>query len=190
MQAGFGPRLGRSFYARPAQVVARDLLGRVIQHGDCAGRIVETEAYLGTGDLAAHSARGLTPRTRILFGPPGYAYVYFIYGLHECLNIVAEPEGVAGCVLIRALEPLAGIETMRERRKKEDLRSLTSGPGKLTQAFGITRAHYGADLTSGELLVRRGTQEPFQVDATPRIGIRRDTDLPLRFLIRGSPFVS
>ncbi|WP_180542056.1 DNA-3-methyladenine glycosylase, partial [Nevskia soli] len=105
----FGRILRRGFYNRPATDVARDLLGRVIVHGETAGRIVETEAYLGVNDLAAHSARGLTPRTRVIFGPPGHAYVYFIYGMHECLNLVAEPEGQAGCVLIRALEPVAGL---------------------------------------------------------------------------------
>src|ERR1700736_5583732 len=101
--------LARSFYARPTVEVARDLLGKVIRHGPACARIVETEAYLGTGDAAAHSARGPTPRTRVIFGPPGHAYVYLIYGIHECLNIVAEPDGVPGCVLIRAIEPVRGI---------------------------------------------------------------------------------
>src|SRR6185437_597935 len=102
-------RLPRSFYARSTVEVARELLGKVIRHGSASARIVETEAYLGVGDAAAHSARGPTPRTRVIFGPPGHAYVYLIYGMHHCLNIVAEPEGVAGCVLIRAIEPLGAI---------------------------------------------------------------------------------
>src|SRR5262249_49152881 len=106
--------LGRSFYERPTVTVARDLLGKILIHGPVAGIIVETEAYLGGNDLAAHSARGITDRTRVIFGPPGHAYVYFIYGMHECLNLVCEPEGRPGCVLIRALEPVAGIEEMQK----------------------------------------------------------------------------
>ncbi len=112
----FGRVLPRAFYERTAVEVARDLLGKVLVHGPAAGMIVETEAYLGGDDLASHSARGLTERTRVIFGPPGHAYVYFIYGMYECLNLVAEPAGQAGCVLIRALEPLAGIDLMRERQ--------------------------------------------------------------------------
>src|SRR6516165_9933542 len=112
----FGRILKRAFYEQSAEQVARDLLGKVLVHGPTAGIIVETEAYLGGEDLAAHSARGLTERTRVIFGPPGHAYVYFIYGMYECLNIVAEPDGTPGCVLIRALEPVAGIEIMQRRR--------------------------------------------------------------------------
>jgi DNA-3-methyladenine glycosylase len=157
-----------------------------------AGVIVETEAYLGGDDLAAHSSRGITDRTRVIFGPPGHAYVYFIYGMYECLNIVAEPEGRPGCVLIRALEPLAGIEAMRERRTAaKRLEDLASGPGKLTLAMGITRAHNGADLTRGSLVVR-APAEPrrVEIDVTPRIGITHCADWPLRFVIRGNRFVS
>lgn len=106
--------LGRPFYERPTIQVARDLLGKVLVHGATAGMIVETEAYLGGDDLAAHSSRGITNRTRVIFGPGGHAYVYFIYGMYECLNLVAEPEGTPGCVLIRALEPVAGIECMKK----------------------------------------------------------------------------
>ncbi len=185
-----GSILDRDFYRRGAAEVSRDLLGCVVQHGDCAGKIVETEAYLGGDDLAAHSARGITPRTRVIFGEPGHAYVYLIYGIYECLNFVCEPEGSAGCVLIRALEPVMGIEEMRVRRKKEKLRDLMSGPGKLTQALGITRAHNGADVTTGNLVVRRGDPEKFEVIATPRIGITQCADWPLRFIIADSPFLS
>ena len=187
-----GPILKRRFYERQPVDVARELLGKVLVHGPTAGIIVETEAYLGEGDLAAHSARGVTDRTRVIFGPPGRAYVYFIYGMYECLNLVCEPEGRAGCVLIRALEPVAGVELMHQRRpaarKPEDL---ASGPGKLTLAMAITRAQNGCDVTRGALVVR----EPIERRAidhieTPRIGITQSAALPLRFLIRGNPFVS
>jgi DNA-3-methyladenine glycosylase len=153
---------------------------------------VETEAYLGLDDLAAHASRGITPRTRVLFGPPGHAYVYLIYGMYECLNLVAEPDGVPGCALIRAAEPLAGMALMRRRRpaarRTEDL---ASGPGKLTRAFGITRRLNGADVTAGALTVRRPLEEaPFETGVSPRIGIRHCADWPLRFFVRGSAFVS
>ncbi len=177
--------LPRGFYARPPVEVARDLLGQVLVHGRTAGRIIETEAYLGAEDLAAHASRGLTPRTQVLFGPPGHAYVYLIYGMYECLNLVAEPEGAPGCVLIRALQPLAGLALMRRRRpgarRPEDL---ASGPGKLTLACGITRRLNGADVTAGELTVRRLERDtPVEIQVTTRIGIRRSAELPLRFLI-------
>src|ERR1700712_743802 len=146
--------LPRDFYARDTIEVSRDLLGKRLVHGETSGTIVETEAYLGGDDLASHSAVGITDRTRVIFGPPGHAYVYLSYGMHECLNIVAEPEGKAGCVLIRALEPVGGLDIMRSRRRAaRNDRDLTSGPGKLAQAMGITRAHYGADLTAGDLTV-------------------------------------
>jgi DNA-3-methyladenine glycosylase len=190
IRSAFGPVLPRSFFARDAEAVARDLLGRVIQHAECAGKIVETEAYLGLNDLAAHSSKGITPRTRVIFGQPGHAYVYFIYGMYDCLNLVAEPEGSAGCVLIRALEPVAGLDVMRQRRGKENTRDLASGPGKLTQAMGITRAHNGIDVTRGELVVRRGDETVFETVVTPRIGITHCADWPLRFLIAGNRFVS
>lgn len=182
--------MDRSFYTRGAAEVARDLLGRVIEHGACAGRIVETEAYLGLDDLAAHSARGITKRTKVIFGEPGHAYVYLIYGIYECLNLVCEPAGMAGCVLIRALEPLAGIEEMRARRGKEKLQDLLSGPGKLTQGMGISRAHNGVDVTQGDLVVTAGETHGFEVAVTPRVGISQCADWPLRFLIRGNAFVS
>lgn len=184
--------LPREFYARPTIEVARDLLGKILVHGRAAGRIVETEAYLGLEDRAAHASRGLTERTRVLFGPPGHAYVYFIYGMYECLNLVAEPEGVPGCVLIRALEPLAGIECMRRRRPgARRLEDLASGPGKLTLAMNITRRLYGADVTRGPLTVRRLLVEPsFDIAVRPRVGIRHCADWPLRFFIAGNRYVS
>ena len=161
-------------------------------HGSTAARIVETEAYLGVDDRAAHAWRGPTDRTRVLFGPPGHAYVYFIYGMYECLNFVTEPEGSAGCVLIRALEPLAGIATMRRRRPAaKAIEDLASGPGKLTLAMGITRKLNGADLVKGPLQVRRSDDESsFEVHVTPRIGITHCADWPLRFVIAGNRFAS
>ena len=184
--------LPRSFYSRPTIAVARDLLGKILVHGETSGKIVETEAYLGGDDLAAHSARGITERTRVIFGPPGHAYVYFIYGMYECLNLVAEPAGKPGCVLIRALEPVAGVLVMQRRRPAaRTLHALASGPGRLTLAMGITRAQNGADVTRGPLTVRAPRQqEPFEIEVTPRIGIRHCADWPLRYVIRGNPFVS
>jgi DNA-3-methyladenine glycosylase len=184
--------LPRSFYNRKAIDVARGLLGKILVHGRTAGIIVETEAYLGGDDLASHSARGITDRTRVIFGPPGHAYVYFIYGMYECLNIVAEPEGKAGCVLIRAAEPLAGIDLMKRRRPKaHSVAKLASGPGRLTLAFAITRTQNAADVTRGPLAVRERKQPPaFDIEVTRRIGIRHCADWPLRFLIAGNPSVS
>jgi DNA-3-methyladenine glycosylase len=185
--------LPEAFFAGPTIEVARGLLGKILVHGRTAGMIVEVEAYLGEEDRAAHAWRGLTPRTRVLFGPPGRAYVYFIYGMHECLNIVAEPDGSPGCVLIRALEPTTGIARMRRRRPAARTpEELTSGPGRLTQALGITRRLYGADLTRpGPFTLRRWVREPaFPIAAGPRIGIRHCRDWPLRFFIAGNRFVS
>jgi DNA-3-methyladenine glycosylase len=180
------------FFARPTLELARDLIGCVVVHGETAGMIVETEAYLGADDLAAHSSRGKTDRTRVIFGPPGHAYVYFIYGMHECLNVVAERDGVPGAVLIRALEPLCGIDEMRRRRTwNGPVTGLANGPGKLTQALAITRANYGDRLDKGDLTIRRWRKEPdFEIEVTPRIGIRECADWPLRFIWAGHPCVS
>lgn len=188
----FGRILKRAFYERPTIELARDLLGKVLVHGPTAGIIVETEAYLGGGDLASHSARGLTERTRVIFGPPGHAYVYFIYGMYECLNLVAETEGKPGCVLIRAVEPVGGIAIMQSRRPRaRQLEDLASGPGKLTVALAITRALNGVDVTRGSLVVREPAEpRRLEIQVTPRIGITQCADLPLRFLVRGSRFVS
>jgi DNA-3-methyladenine glycosylase len=170
-------------------------LGKVLVHRGVSARIVETEAYLGLADEAAHAWRGRTPRTEVIFGPPGHAYVYLIYGIHDCLNIVAEPEGSPGCVLIRAVEPVAGLAEMRRRRRVDRLESLANGPGKLTQALGITLRHNGADLTRGALTVQGTVREPeplqeFEIGVSPRIGITRNVDWPLRFFIAGNRFVS
>jgi DNA-3-methyladenine glycosylase len=187
-----GRILQRGFYDRATVTVARDLLGKVLVHGPTAGVIVETEAYLGGDDLASHSARGITPRTRVIFGPPGHAYVYFIYGMYECLNLVVEEAGKPGCVLIRALEPLVGIELMQQRRPAaKRMEDLASGPGKLTLALAITRAQNGADVTRGALVVREPAEErKLQIAVTPRVGIRECADWPLRFVVRGNRFVS
>ena len=179
-------------FGKPAAEAARDLLGCVLVHEQTAGMIVETEAYLGLEDRAAHASRGRTKRTEILFGPPGHAYVYFIYGMHECLNVVADRDGSPGCVLIRALQPLCGIEAMRERRRWPGaVCGLTNGPGKLTRALAITRALYGARLDTGELTVRRWRKRPsLEIAATPRIGITQCADWPLRFVWAGHPCLS
>ncbi|HEY7304156.1 MAG TPA: DNA-3-methyladenine glycosylase [Bryobacteraceae bacterium] len=181
-----------SFFERRTVEVARDLLSCVLLHGATAGMIVEAEAYLGLKDLAAHASRGVTERTRVLFGPPGRAYVYFIYGMHECLNVVADREGEAGCVLIRALQPLCGIATMYERRRwTGGVVGLANGPGKLTQALAITRENYGQRLDRGPLTLRRWRNKPeFEVGVTPRIGITQCSDWPLRFIWSGNSCLS
>jgi DNA-3-methyladenine glycosylase len=188
----YGPILKRAFYQRNTIDVARGLLGKIVVHGPTSGVIVETEAYPGGDDFASHSARGITPRTRVIFGPPGHAYVYFIYGMYQCLNLVCEPDGTPGCVLVRALEPLAGIGIMQSRRpaapKVEDL---ASGPGKLTLALAITLQHNGADVTRGSLVVREPVERRlFEIQTTPRIGISQCVEAPLRFLIAGNRSVS
>jgi len=186
------PVLPRSFYEQSTARVARLLLGKVLLHGARAGRIVEVEAYLGPRDPAAHAFRGRTPRTEVLFGPPGHAYVYLIYGMYECLNVVAEPAGCPGCVLIRALEPMAGLPSMfAARPAARHPRDLCSGPGKLTRAMGITRQHYGADLTSGRLTIRdTKTPLPEPIIRSRRIGVRQGVKPLLRFYLKGNPFVS
>jgi DNA-3-methyladenine glycosylase len=183
--------LPRSFYARPTVEVARALLGKVLWHGAVAGRIVETEAYLGLDDGAAHAARGITPRTKVIFGPPGHAYVYFIYGMYECLNLVAEPDGSPGCVLIRALQPVAGLDEMMRRRGTHQEEQLANGPGKLTLAMGITRRLNGVDITDGPLVVRSPENAGLiDIACGTRIGITKAADWPLRFWIDGNRFVS
>jgi DNA-3-methyladenine glycosylase len=188
----FGPVLKRAFFERSTIDVARGLLGKIVVHGPTAGMIVETEAYPGGDDFASHSARGITPRTRVIFGPPGHAYVYFIYGMYQCLNLVCEPDGTPGCVLLRALDPLAGIGIMQGRRPAaRKFADLASGPGKLTLALGITLQHNGADVTRGSLVVREPVDKRrFEVLITPRIGISQCVESPLRFLIAGDRSVS
>ena len=180
------------YYGRSTVDVSRDLLSCVILHNNIAGMIVETEAYLGADDLAAHSSRGVTERTKVIFGPPGRAYVYLIYGMYECLNIIADRDRVPGCVLIRALAPLCGLTTMYKRRHWHGPSTgLANGPGKLTQALDITRRHYGLRLDEGDLTIRRWREKPsFEIAATPRIGITKCIDWPLRFIWKDHPCLS
>jgi DNA-3-methyladenine glycosylase len=195
----------RRFFAPPPEIVAPLLLGKLLARrassGWLAGRIVEVEAYLGphiteTPDPAAHSFRGVTERNRVMFGPPGHAYVYFIYGMYYCVNVTCEPEGMAGCILVRALEPVLGQEAMAAKRglaTNAPAAKLTAGPGRLCRALDITRpAHNGLDLLDPDspLQLRQDdwTQPPIEI--TPRIGIRHAADLPLRFALAGNACVS
>jgi DNA-3-methyladenine glycosylase len=197
--------LPREFFNRDPREVAPELLGKLIVRKKgrklVAGRIVEVEVYLGADDAAAHAAAGRTARNDVLFGPPGHAYVYFIYGVHYCLNISCMPEGEAGSLLIRALEPVAGMEEMAAARgvrdfdpnSISDLHKLLSGPGKLCQALAITRPRdNGKDLLSpgSDLQVRDDSSAQPKVRTTARIGITKSAEMPLRYLIAGSPFVS
>ena len=202
--------LPRAFFARDPRRVAKDILGKVLVRKskrdprleEMSGRIVEVEAYLGETDPAAHAAAGKTLRNSVLFGPPGHAYVYFIYGNHYCLNVSCEPEGQAGCILFRALEPLSGVKKMARNRGIEpgdfeisdkNLRNLTSGPGRLCQAFSITRERdNGTDLTltSSNLLIYDDGFHPSGIRMSPRIGITKASDLPLRYFLAGNSFVS
>jgi DNA-3-methyladenine glycosylase len=179
--------VNRAFYERGVVEVARDLVGCVLRHGETAGAIVETEAY-HESEPACHAYVGLTPRTRILFGPPARAYVYRSYGIHALFNAVCEDEGVGAAVLIRALEPLEGLELMRERRGLERPEALCSGPGKLTQALGIELADNDSDLLAGPITIESGP--PREIVAGPRIGITKAAELPWRFCAAGSRFVS
>lgn len=179
-------RLPRSFYARTTEEVARDLLGKHIVHVDGGierrARIVEVEAYVGAHDLASHSSKGITPRTSVMYGPPGHAYVYLIYGMHHCMNVVTEPEGHGAAVLLRAVEPVENIE------------GNTRGPGLLCRALGIDRRLNGHDLLSDDFHIAEPPDTgEFSIVTRPRIGVAYAAewaDAPLRFYIEGNPFVS
>lgn len=192
----FGTPLAPSFFARDTAVVARDLLGRVlvsvIDGEVVAARIVETEAYLGAADPGSHAAtKGMTRRNAVMFGPPGVAYVYFTYGNHHMINLVSDLDGRAGAVLLRAAEPLLGEETMRVRRGGRPQSELCNGPGKLAQAFGVDLRDNATGIDGGRLSVRAGKGVADEaVSATGRIGLSRGHELPLRFLVAGSPYVS
>lgn len=184
------------FYDRDPALVAREMLGtiveRVTEQGTVTGRIVETEAYLGPHDPACHASAGLTARTRVLYGPPGLAYVYLIYGVYWCLNAVTRESGFGSAVLVRAIEPLSGLELMRARRPGAHRdRDLTNGPGKLCLAFGIDGTLNGGALDRPPLRILRG--EPIadaDVRVSPRIGISRAAEWPYRYFIADNEFVS
>ena len=197
--------LTRRFFNRDPRLVSPDLLGKLIVRKEgrnlIAGRIVEVEAYLGADDLAAHAAAGRTARNDVLWGPPGHAYVYFIYGVHYCLNISCLPDGEAGGILIRALEPVSGLEAMAAARELgdldfdsvRDLRKLASGPGRLSEALRVTRPRdNGKDMVAPgcDLQVRDDGFVPDEIQTTPRIGITKSADMPLRYVIAGSKFLS
>jgi DNA-3-methyladenine glycosylase len=182
------PRLRRSFFARSVHAVAPDLIGATLLVGGAGGRIVEVEAYHHT-DPAAHSYRGQTERNAVMFGPPGYAYVYRSYGIHWCLNFVCEKDGSASAVLIRALEPMEGLTVMRRRRGLKDERTLCSGPGKLGEALGITRAQNGLALDKPPFELRARIGQP-EIVTGPRIGITKAADVPWRYGLKGSRFLS
>ncbi|MCY3018711.1 MAG: DNA-3-methyladenine glycosylase [Planctomycetota bacterium] len=189
------------FYERDTVTVARALLGMRLVHatpgGRTVGRIVETEAYLFNGDPACHAHKGKTKRNAVMFGPPGHAYIYFVYGMYYCFNVVTAPEGIGEAVLVRALEPLEGIPLMEKRRHTRALHNLCSGPGKLVQAMGMSGELNGCPLYRGPLTIHapdsfglESTVQEAEIIATPRIGITKAADLPLRFCLKGNQFAS
>lgn len=192
------PPLPRTLFAAPAPEVAPLLLGCYVVKDEgsdlLVGRIVEVEAYLGPEDAASHAHRGPTPRNLAMFGRPGHAYIYLIYGMYHCLNVVTGPNGVGQAVLIRALEPVEGIEIMQARRHQQNLRQLTNGPGKLCQAFAIDKRFYGHDLTQGKQLWLAAGEKPQEpIGISPRIGVRGDDEarsVAWRFFLQGNPYVS
>jgi DNA-3-methyladenine glycosylase len=190
-------KLPRSFYEQPTIDVAKQLLGKYLvrKHpmGNTVGRIVETEAYVGPQDLACHASKGRTARTEVMFGQAGHAYVYFIYGFYNMLNLVTGAKDYPAAVLIRAVEPVEGIDLMESRRRNGALRNLANGPGKLCQAFGIDRSLNGADLCGSVLFVEDRGEPPPKFQAKPRIGVDyagKWKDKPFRFLVHGNEFVS
>ena len=186
--------LPRSFYERPTLEVAKELLGKVLVHqgNSCkiSGKIVEVEAYIGENDPACHAAFGPTPRNQIMYGPGGFSYVYFIYGMYHCLNFVTEKKGSPAAVLIRALEPVEGIGMMRKNRQVGNLHQLTNGPGKLCKALAISRTQNKYDLTNSDLYVIDSFEKAKHIISSTRIGIRVGTDKKWRFYIDQNPYVS
>ena len=192
------PKLPRSFYSRPSLDVASDLLGKVLvrrlNRRNLTGKIVETEAYVGPHDLACHASKGHTPRTSVMFGPPGHTYVYMIYGFHFCLNVVTEPVGYPAAVLIRAVEPLENLDLMRKlRNNPERETNIASGPGKLCMAMSIDRQLNGADLLGTTIWIEDRNLDPGPIRTSPRVGVDyagEYKDKPWRFFVDGSPHVS
>lgn len=188
--------LGEEFYAQDTVTVARGLLGKLFLYhhpaGLTGGRIVETEAYLGAGDPACHAARGQTARNAVMFGPPGRAYIYQIYGMYFCLNIVTEPEGIPAAVLVRALEPLYGVELMQQNCPRREQRDLCRGPARLVQALGLTKELNGVSVVTGPLRVLDDAPAalPGEIIATTRVGINQGHELPLRFYLAENPYIS
>jgi len=191
-----GRILPREFYDRDTEIVAQEMLGTVIEcitaDGLASAMIVETEAYIGEHDPACHAAAGLTKRTEPLYGPAGMSYVYFVYGVHWCFNAVTRAAGLPGAVLVRAAEPVSGLSLMRQRRGENPKAiDLTNGPGKLCEALGINGSHNGLSLQRKPLVIREGRSvNSSDIEISPRIGISRAVDWPLRYLIRGNPYVS
>lgn len=186
-------KLDRNFYSRNTETVAKELLGKTLVHktkeGICKGKIVETEAYFGDNDPASHACRKRTKRNFLMFENPGKSYVYFCYGNHWLFNIVAKESKVPGAILIRALEPLKGIEIMKRRRGTDEIKELTNGPGKLTKALGIEREQNGTDLTEN-ILFLESSNENFEIVKAKRIGISKGKSRFLRFYIKNNEFVS
>jgi DNA-3-methyladenine glycosylase len=182
-------RLGKKFFNRSTVDLAKALLGKIFVHGNLQGIIVETEAYLYKDDPGCHASRGLTTRNSPMFGPAGRTYVYLIYGMYHCFNIVSGKEGEGEAVLIRALEPLQGIPLMQKRRKTKKIDNLCSGPGKLTQAFGITKKHNNLSLLEGDLCIYNNREKP-DICTSTRIGLSAGKELELRFFIKDNRFVS
>jgi len=181
--------LGKKFFNQPTVDLAKALLGKYLVFGDLKGIIVETEAYLYRDDPGCHAWRGPTKRNAPMFGPAGRTYVYFIYGMYHCLNIVSGKQGEGEAVLIRALEPVQGIEKMQRRRKTKVIENLCNGPGKLTQAFGITKKHNNTSLIDGPLRISDSKKKP-EICTSTRIGLSSGKELELRFFVKGSRFVS
>jgi DNA-3-methyladenine glycosylase len=188
--------LSRSFYDRDTRVVAHELLGKFLVRqtpkGDIAAKIVEVEAYRGSDDPASHAYKGETPRNRLMFGKPGFAYVYFIYGNHHCLNVTTEPEGTPGAVLIRAIEIVEGMALARKNRQVDSLVSLSNGPGKLSKALNISKIQNGIDLTNPDelFICDSKTVESFEITTSRRIGVKAGSEKPWRFYMKKSKLIS